>query len=200
MQHWKRGDTVRGGNVSIDEDYKRHLRKAHDGSIWGATGNKYSGEWVRGLLRDRPYLQSVLDFGAGKGTLGAGIQGVAEWVDYDPGIPGKDVLPNRQFDMVVSTDCLEHVEPTHIEATIVQIGSRAKKVVALDIPCYATGNVFSEGPYEGQDYHLIVKPPDWWKAITKKYLPEFQMFSCTTEERMSKGKYRRRVRLVYERL
>lgn len=186
--------------MSIDKEYQEHLRKEHDGSKWGTTGDKYSGDWVRRILRDRPYIQSVLDYGAGKGTLGRAITGINEWVDYDPGVPEIDTLPNRRFDMVVSTDCLEHVEPTHIEAVIAQIGSRAGKVVALDIPCYETGSKFMEGPYLGEDMHLIVKPPKWWKMMTDKYLTDFQLFSMETIEKLSKGQYKERVRLIYERL
>lgn len=185
--------------MSIDKEYQEHLRKEHNGSKWGTTGDKYSGDWVRNLLRERPYITTVLDYGAGKGTLGQSITGL-EWTDYDPGIPEISTLPQRRFDLVVSTDCLEHVEPTHIEACLVEIGQRADKVVALDIPCYETGTKFVEGPYKGLDMHLIVKPPNWWRALCDKYLPDFRMFSMETVERLSKGKYRKRVRLVYERL
>ena len=199
MRYWKPGDTVRGGNVSISQEYKEHLRKEHDGSNWGVTGEKYSGDWVRSILLNRPYINTVLDYGAGKGKLGQAITGV-EWTNYDPGIPDYDKLPSGRFDLVVSTDCLEHVEPAHLEAAIKEIGSKSDKVIALDIPCYPTGHLFGEGPYKGQDMHLTVEKPSWWRDLCTEYLPDFQLFEYVSMFRMSKGKGRDRVRLIYERL
>lgn len=190
------------GNDTIGNGYQEHLRKEHSGSKWGSTGAKYSGRSILRILSERPYIQTVLDFGAGKASLGRYIKEhigrEIEWNDYDPGISNIDVLPSGQFDCVVSTDMLEHVEPERLTNTLRTMAAKARKVLISDIACYPTGKVFGEGPYKGLDMHLIVESPMWWKErleSTGLHLAEY-----ITVSKYSKGKYKDRCLMIHERV
>jgi len=192
-----------GDTIGPSVDYQEHLRKEHDGSKWGSTGGRYSGTDVLRLLTERTYIQSVLDFGAGKGSLESFIverlERKVEWTNYDPGIPGIDQIPQKQFDLVVSTDVLEHVEPRRIYDTLVQLAILTGKVLYSDIACYPTGKVFGEGPYKGQDMHLIVEDPSWWRQQFAD-LAKLQEFSYEHREHLSKGRQKKRCVMIHERV
>jgi hypothetical protein len=158
-----------------------------------------------GILKCRPYLTSVLDYGAGKGLLGDFIRKELSrelhWINYDPGVPAYDKVPEGQFDLVVTSDVLEHVEPPLLKETIQRIADRAKLVMVHDVPCTATGKIFSEGPYKGQDMHLTVESPKWWRKLIRESLgPEWIEYSFQAKERLRKGEHVQRVQVVYERI
>lgn len=188
--------------IGPSAEYQEQLRKEHDGSKWGSTGGRYSGADIVDVLHDRRYLETVLDFGAGKGTLGEYVQGnlhrEIKWHDYDPGMVDIDVMPSGQFDCVVSSDVLEHVEPERLMDTLETLASKAKKVIITDIACYPTGKVFGEGPYIGQDMHLSIHEPIWWREQFDKlglHLAEYEHRS-----KFSKGKYKDRCFMIHEKI
>ena len=192
-----------GDTIGPSSDYQEQLRKEHDGSKWGSTGGRYSGTDVLRLLTERPYIQSVLDFGAGKASLEEFIRERLhrdiDWTNYDPGIPTIDSLPNRLFDCVVSTDVLEHIEPEALKGTLQTLESLTGKVLYSDIACYPTGTLFVEGPYKGQDMHLIVEAPIIWREEFSKRIT-LQEYSYEHRERRSKGKQKIRCVMVHERV
>ena len=189
-------------NDTIGNGYQEQLQKEHHGSKWGSTGAKYSGNDVLSVLRNRPYIQTVLDFGAGKGSLGSFIKEELgrdiEWTDYDPGRPDIDTLPSGQFDCVVSTDVLEHIEPKRLDDVLRTLADKAGKVLISDIACYPTGKLFGEGPYKGQDLHLIIEEPTWWRERLKStglHESEFQW-----RDKYSKGNTKTRCFMIHERI
>lgn len=193
-----------GDTIGPSSDYQEQLRKEHDGSKWGSTGGRYSGTDVLRLLEERPYIQSVLDFGAGKGSLESFIReslcsGPLDWTNYDPGIPGIDQIPQTQFDLVVTTDVLEHVEPDQVDQTIKLLGQLTGKVLYNDIACYPTGKLFGEGPYIGQDMHLTVEQPLWWRHAFEEYVG-LQEFVYEHRSKRSKGGTKTRCVLIHERV
>ena len=153
--------------MAITTEYKEHMAKEHDGSKWGTTGWKYAGDLVLKCLRDRPYIKTILDFGCGKGTMKRFIKeemgNEYDISEYDPGIPGKDTFPTGQFDLVLTSDVLEHIEPHLLTETIQQLEKLTGKVLFNDIACSPTFKTFGEGPYIGQDLHLTVEEPSWWR-------------------------------------
>jgi hypothetical protein len=144
-----------------------------------------------------------LDYGAGKQTLEAyvkeRISREVKWTNYDPGIPGIDTIPTGQYDLVITSDVLEHVEPPRIEATIAALGKLTFKVLYSNIACTATGKLFGEGPYKGQDLHLIVEPPSWWREQFKEFCP-LKEFSYRHEEFPQRGNPVTRCVMLHERV
>lgn len=191
--------------MSVTRDYEAILKGMHDGSNWGASARKYSGAAVEGILFQQPRVKTVLDFGSGKGTLGEYCKirnPRLEWTNYDPGVPGIDVLPDKRFDCVTSTDCLEHVEPHLLDETIRELGDRAGILLLLDIPCHETGQKFPSGPYKGLDLHMTVEEPEWWLAKLNGILQpmNLQVFEWRVITRLRKGRYKKRAFFVYERI
>lgn len=190
----------------ISDDYKAQLELEHAGdSKWGSTAWRYGGGDIVTLIEERPYIKTVLDFGSGKGTMGDYVQPKAgrqlTWVNYDPGIAGIDKMPAGEFDMVITCDVLEHVEPDDIHDTIIQLANLTGKLMYNNIACYPTGKLFSSGPYAGQDLHLIQEQPDWWRESFARWLPEeFGEFEYRHIERLRKGTQRPRCVLIHERI
>lgn len=161
-----------GDTIGPSSEYQEHLQKEHDGSKWGSTGGRYSGADVLQLLEERPYIQTVLDFGAGKGSLEVFIKEKLGrdivWTNYDPGVLEYNRIPQKQFDLVTTTDVLEHVEPENLVQTLQVLEALTATVLFNDIACYPTGKIFMEGPYKGLDMHLIVEEPSWWRKQFKE--------------------------------
>ena len=187
--------------MTYSKEYQKQLQAEHHDSNWGSTGPKYAGASVLQLLDQRPYLKTILDFGAGKGELGRYILDKGynvEWTNYDPGISEYDQLPNRQFDLVISTDVLEHVEPEKLPEVLKTLEKLTGKVLYSDIACYLTGKVFGEGPYIGQDLHLIVEDPSWWRQQFRNI--SLQEFEWVWKERRKKGAPQQRCQMIHERV
>ena len=190
--------------MAITDDYKQSMREHHNraGHPWGATGYRYSGECVKKILRDHPEIKTVLDYGAGQCNLGKGICDQfphIKWTDYDPGVAGIDVLPDGVFDLVVSTDSLEHVEPPLLRQTIREIGDKARFYVWLDIPNEGTGGFIESGPYKGHDEHLTIENAEWWKNTASDCLSGFVLDKFSDRKVVLKGRPRPRTRMLWRR-
>jgi 2-polyprenyl-3-methyl-5-hydroxy-6-metoxy-1,4-benzoquinol methylase len=106
--------------------------------------------------------QSILDFGCGVGSLvhtlktkypQKNIQG------YDPGnINFADRFENQTFDLIISTDVLEHVEPEFLIDTLKFLKSKSNRFYHLI--ALAPSRVLLP---DGRNAHLILESTAWWK-------------------------------------
>jgi len=147
-------------------EYQEQLKQVHRDADWGTTGARNFGDYVVSFLKKRRY-ESVLDYGAGQGSLGKYVRDHldVDWTDYDPGVDGIDRLePGREYDLVVSSDVLEHVEPECLEGTLEELRNLASKAQFHHIACCLSGSTLPDG----RDAHLIVEDLDWW-------LPQFEV-------------------------
>ncbi len=189
--------------MSITTEYQKQMVEQHT-APWGRTAVRYgAGYDVLTMLDRKAYMiNTVLDFGCGEGVLGEYIQdarrGRVVWTDYDPGMKGIDRMPQGPFDLVVTCDVLEHVEPHLLDATIRECFELSDRLVYHNIPCYPTGTNFISGPYRGQNIHLTVEDTEFWKKRIQH--PEFNIMSVVTNERLSKGAFRKRVTITSERI
>jgi DNA-binding Lrp family transcriptional regulator len=105
---------------------------------------------------------SVIDFGCSKGNLLKKIKedfsSINEIYGYDPGVPEYSNLPNKSYDVLISTDVLEHIEPKFLNETLQLIESLFNKSAWLIIACYPAKKKL----LDGRNAHLIVKSPEWW--------------------------------------
>ena len=148
------------------------LREQREGHPeWGGSAVRNAGDHIVRWLQRRKDIMSVLDFGCGVGTLGAFIadhkcasmygdlRRDIEWEEYDPSVPGKDTIPQRTYDAIVTTDVLEHIEPESLDETLAWIREHATRYQFHHIDCNDNTEMLSDG----RSVHLIVESMDWWQ-------------------------------------
>jgi len=184
-------------NDTIGSSYAEQLTKEHAGTNWGSTGFRYSGRAIAEVVDARSYLRTALDYGCGKGTIAQNFPHLA-FTQYDPGIPSLSKKPKGRYDLVVCTDVMEHVEPHLVAHVVKELGEYTDKVLFVDIACYLTGKVFADGPYKDRDLHLVVKDPEWWKQLFDREVG-LKFLESRVIEKVSKGKIKKRIQMIYER-
>ena len=157
-----RGDMDR--RELISDEYLEQLelyrqKKPH----WGPGGANRHSIIINGLIQNNGY-GSVLDYGCGNGALLDQIE-CSNKTGYDPGIPRFSKTPELPFDLVVSTDVLEHIEPDRLDAVLAHIAQLTRKKAYLVIHCGPAQAVLPDG----RNAHLIQEPPDWWVYKLDEY-------------------------------
>jgi len=173
----------------ISEDYKAQLvqirKEADPKKKWGTTGARNFGTPLVGYLMHFPRIGTVLDFGAGEKTLEKYVKEhldrPIEWTNYDPGIKGIDVPPEGKFDLIVSSDVLEHIEPEEIGNVLDWCADHARLSQYHHIACFAAGKILPDG----RNVHLIVEDVDWWVDTFKRPGWDIQLYSQQMKRKRS---------------
>ncbi len=151
----------------ITPEYKQTLLDIHATTIFGDTAGKYAGDSIVSLLKANPEIQTILDYGCGVGTLKQWVEdkGITDkdWTLYDPGVAEFQQVPTGKFDLVITTDVLEHVEEIMLNNVLKHLRSMTGKFLYNEIACYFCRDSFRSGPYVGWDLHINLKAPDMWK-------------------------------------
>lgn len=172
----------------ISPDYAEQNRLLHEQRRhYGANGGRYREHVYALIMLYRP--DRIIDFGCGKGNLQKTVRDLVEarkdsrflqrskltkrerrhnpaqpympeWIEYDPGIPGKDTLPEEQADLLVCTDVLEHVEPECIGDVMDTIARLARRAAFLTFSLRESDKTLPDG----RNTHLIVEGRNYWKA------------------------------------
>jgi hypothetical protein len=103
--------------------------------------------------------KTILDFGCGKGSLKPtllGLDPTLSVLEYDPAIPGKDVMPSSPVDFFVALDVMEHIEPAYLDDVLNQISGMAETFL-LKISLRPAEKFLPDG----RNAHLIVEPAAW---------------------------------------
>lgn len=144
---------------------RKHERTApvgpHKLPAYGLSGWKWRADVL--ALVERVGARSVLDYGAGKGTLAAATIGDGLRVScYDPiTFPDKP----KPADVVVCTDVLEHVEPDCLDAVLAHIHALARKAVLIAVPRHR-----AEKAAPG----FALEAPEWWRQRLAAYWPRHE--------------------------
>jgi len=122
-----------------------------------ASGRKLNPAWAP---------RTILDFGCGKSELvvqvgkKAGIQAFR----YDPAIDGLDLLPEAEFDIVINTDVLEHLDQDEVDDLLEDIRKLSD---------HAFFNIATEPARtilpNGENAHATVRPKAWWKSKLQEH-------------------------------
>lgn len=145
----------------ISDEYLQLQRRLHDRPRgYGNSGRKHAGEVI--AVASALRLSSILDYGAGGGTLKRALQ-LAQWPgsidEYDPAVPGIDQMP-ESADLITCTDVLEHIEPERVADVLVHIHSLALRAAFFVVSTVPSSKWLADR----RNAHLIVQPPDWWAA------------------------------------
>lgn len=125
---------------------------------YGDRGDRWAPA-VAGLIA-RFQASSVLDYGCGQGALIAALGPMVDGVrfaEYDPAVPGKDTWPDFA-DLVVVTDVLEHVEPTHLTGVLTHLKTLRRRAVFAVVSTREAARTLADG----RNAHLIVQSAAWW--------------------------------------
>lgn len=126
---------------------------------YGGKGDKWAPA-VADLVKQFDAF-SVLDYGAGRGTLAEALKPLVSAAvrisEYDPAVPRIEALPTFA-DLVVSTDVIEHVEPDKLDDVLAHLRMLARKAVFVVIATRPSGKVLSDG----RNAHLILEQDAWW--------------------------------------
>lgn len=147
----------------ISEAYVAEQRLLHAAPKgYGGRGDK----WTKAVLAlaARFEARTLLDYGAGQGTLGVALRARGcDIVDYDPARDGLDALP-AAADLVVCTDVLEHIEPDRLSTVLQHLRGLTLKA------CFAVVATRPASKYlsDGRNAHLLLHDATWWtQTITK---------------------------------
>lgn len=142
-------------------EQNRQLHEERDD--YGVSGQRWAGE-IKRVYEARGF-SSLLDYGAGKQTLAAALQGAGITVKgYDPAVPEIAARPSPA-DFVVCTDVLEHIEPDCLDDVLADIAGLAEKLAFLEIACFPAKKFLPDG----RNAHLIVEPPKWWLERLRRH-------------------------------
>lgn len=131
---------------------------------YGGRGDKWAGIVLQ--LAIEYQASSILDYGCGQGTLAKSLRSQSlvgvRIQEYDPAIPGKDMMPDFA-DLVNVTDVLEHIEPDRLPSVLAHLKMLARKVLFVVVSTKDSNKVLADG----RNAHLIIQSGKWWKKTFK---------------------------------
>ncbi|HTQ98373.1 MAG TPA: hypothetical protein VMH83_00220 [Candidatus Acidoferrum sp.] len=83
--------------------------------------------------------------------------------------PARNIDQRQRVDCVVNFDVLEHIFITDVPAVIRNILSYAGKLAIVNVACYPAAAKLPNG----ENAHITVRPPLWWKGVFDAISPEF---------------------------
>ncbi len=142
--------------MTISPKYHSENARLHENRAYGSSGHYWLGHVLE--LADLVNARSLIDYGAGKGTLGKYVERYGiEYRPYDPvTFPKK---PTRAADLLVALDVLEHIEPNHLPGVLEEMLSFTGKLMFCVVSTRPAGKTLSDG----RNAHLIVEDYEWWK-------------------------------------
>lgn len=168
----------------ISDAYRDLNAEMHEDPAFGSGAHAHA-PMVAELCRVNQ-LESVLDYGCGKGTLKPALAEIVPDVqvsEYDPAVSGKDQEP-VPADLVVSLDVFEHIEPDALESVLTHIASKTGKAMLALISLQEARRILPDG----RNAHLIVEDESWWDQTLAKH---FQAVSVRVLETQKEDKLER---------
>ena len=164
----------------ISEDYRRMQEELHRNPNYGVASVEYAP--LVAQVMEATGFNEILDYGAGKGRLGATLEDMYENPlvihHYDPAIPQWADAP-QPCKLVACIDVLEHIEPDLLDNVLDDLKRVTAGVGVFTVHTGPAVKVLQDG----RNAHLIQKPPSWW-------LPKFmERFELNTFKRMPQGFY-----------
>ena len=162
----------------ISEEYRKMQQQLHENPNYGMASVGYAP--LVAQVMEKVGAKELLDYGAGKGRLGATLNQHAKVPlkirHYDPAIPEWSARP-EPCGLVACIDVLEHIEPPLLDHVLDDL---QRVTAGVGVYTVHTGPAVKVLP-DGRNAHLIQQPPAWW-------LPRFMArFELLTFNRMPQG-------------
>jgi 2-polyprenyl-3-methyl-5-hydroxy-6-metoxy-1,4-benzoquinol methylase len=141
-------------------------KQLHKQRSYGDTGSVYTDD-VKSFIDDTEAL-SILDFGSGTGTLRAALHNKysIEIDEFDPCVPGKEIIPKERYELVITTDLLEHLFEEEIDNLFEEILTLKPKFMYHAISTRTARILLPDG----SNCHKTVKDAEWWSNKIKNLL------------------------------
>lgn len=152
-------------------------KQLHQQRSYGDTGSVYTDD-IKSFIDDTA-ASSVLDFGAGIGTLKNSLHNKYSFNidEFDPCVPGKEVIPKDEYEMVITTDLLEHLFEEEIDNLFEEMLVLKPKFMYHAISTRTATILLPDG----SNCHKTVKDAEWWlnkiKQLTKPSNINYENFS-----------------------
>ena len=139
--------------------------------------------------------KTVLDFGSGKGKLyhdapgcpnNSRFKSIPSWGDaivtcYDPGYQPFSEPVDGPYDVVISTDVVEHIPEEDISWVLDKIFAYARHSVYVVAACYPAHKHLPDG----SNAHCTLQAPEWWVGQMQQsaqHYPGVNWVLCTQEK------------------
>lgn len=189
--------------LKLTEDYKIIHKK---GTALKSPQDTYNGastihfaDKLKKII-DKNECKTLLDYGSGKGDryYNKSFRDSKEYPPlkdfwgveptlYDPGVPYPKPPKQKNFDICISIDVLEHVPYQDLNWVINEIFEYSKKIVFINVACYPA----SARLPNGKNAHVSVFDPWWWcgfiHSIASNY--ERKVFVTCTYPKEGKKKF-----------
>jgi hypothetical protein len=145
-------------------EYQQQLKKLHEQKK--NFGNRTVMPDMLKRLIESEEINSILDFGCGKGLLANEIKISYPKITvygWDPAFNKENDLPNN-VDLVITTDVLEHIELENLDDTLLKLKKISTRFQYHLIACHKAVVILPDG----RNAHLIVRTPDWWQDVLRK--------------------------------
>ena len=146
--------------------------------------------WIK-HIRDLINLtdsKSILDYGCGKAKFYNNkininnilYKNLGEYwkIDeiklFDPGVQEYETYPDKNYDGVICTDVLEHINLIDLKNVVEDIFKFSNKFIFFVISTILDQKLLSDG----RNVHQTVKDEKWWKNFFSPIIDEFKHINC----------------------
>ena len=148
--------------MSLYDIYLEQAKLYHqEDKIWQGTSIINYIPKINQIIKDKD-IKTILDYGCGKAK-----HHPKEWkaIKYDPAIQEYQNKPQDKYDLVISTDVLEHIPVENLKQTINEIFGYSNKWVFVSVCCRKAEAILPNG----YNAHATIESAKWWRELFKPY-------------------------------
>jgi hypothetical protein len=148
--------------MSLYDIYLKQAKLYHqEDKIWQGTSIINYIPKINQIIKDKD-IKTILDYGCGKAK-----HHPKEWnaIKYDPAIQDYQNKPQDKYDLVISTDVLEHIPVENLKQTIDEIFGYSNKWVFVSVCCRKAEAILPNG----YNAHATIESAKWWRDLFKPY-------------------------------